>query len=83
MPLLSRPAFGPGIATTFITVGALLIVWTVTWYWAFGRTGKTQVPWYSFWILGLFLTGLTFVIIGLAVGSIGRAARRSELPPPT
>ncbi|OWK46428.1 hypothetical protein [Fimbriiglobus ruber] len=34
-----------------------------------------------FWLLGLFLTGITLVAIGLLLGSIGRAARKSELPP--
>ena len=34
-----------------------------------------------FWLVGLFLTGLTLVIIGLLLGQIGQAARRAEMPP--
>jgi hypothetical protein len=31
---------------------------------------------------GLFLSGVVLVTIGVAVGHIGRAARRAEIPPP-
>lgn len=82
MPLLSKPAFGPGLALTFITVGALIDVWTGVYYLLAilpqgGPSSENQL----FWVLGLFLTGLTFLVVGITLGPIGRAARQAELPP--
>jgi hypothetical protein len=82
MPILTQPAFGPRVAITFITVGALIDVWTAVWYFAFIRPQPgpmTNNQW--FWTVGLLLTGLTFIVIGAFLGSIGRAARKAELPP--
>jgi hypothetical protein len=83
MPILTQPAFGPRVAITFITAGALIDVWTAVWYYAYIRPQPgpmTNHQW--FWIVGLFLTGLTFILIGAFLGSIGRAARKAEMPPP-
>lgn len=83
MPILSHPAFGPRAALVYITVGALLDVWVAVWYFAFARNGNEPLSSTTqFWLLGLFLTGLTLLVIGLLLGQIGRAARKAELPPP-
>jgi hypothetical protein len=82
MPLLSQPAFGPRTAIIYITIGALLDVWTTVWYFTFARdqTGHiSRDTW--FWLAGLFLSGLTLMVIGLLLGNIGRSARKAELPP--
>ena len=88
MSILTHPAFGPRASLIYITVGVLMDVWTAVWYFAFARghiaadgssVVMTNTTW--FWVVGLFLTGLTFVIIGLLLGHIGQAARRSEMPP--
>jgi len=80
MAILSQPAFGPATALIYVTAGALLDVWTVVWYYAFAR-GQTLENRTWFWLVGLFLTGLTFMVLGILLGPIGRAARKSELPP--
>jgi hypothetical protein len=78
MPILTQPAFGPKAALSYITVGALIDVWVCVWYWTREtELSRTQ----SFWVGGLFLTGLTLLVIGFLLGPIGRAARRAELPP--
>lgn len=79
MPMLTYPTFGPKTALIYITVGALIDVWTLVWYFTRERplTGTQQ-----FWVIGLVLTGLTFLVLGLLLGQIGRAARRAEMPPP-
>jgi hypothetical protein len=82
MPMLSNPAFGPRTAIAYITVGALLDVWTAVWYFTFARDQEgniSQNTW--FWLCGLFLTGLVLIVIGLLLGNIGRSARKAELPP--
>jgi hypothetical protein len=79
MPMLSQPAFGPRTALAYVTFGTLTCVWTVVWYYT--REYKlSQGQW--FWVSGLFLTGTTFVVLGLVLGRLGRAARQAELPPP-
>src|SRR5579871_6640422 len=66
-------------AVIYITIGAIMDVWTVLWYLWMNRHGTTDDAPY-FWCYGFFLTGLTLIIIGLALGRIGRAARHAEAP---
>lgn len=80
MPLMSQPAFGPKLAIGFITGGCLIDVWTLVWRYTIAPPDLN--PNQKFWFWGLLLTGLTFVVIGAFLGSIGRAARKAELPPP-
>ena len=82
MPLLSKPAFGPRTAIIYITIGSLIDVWTAVWYMTYAKDNEGNISrntW--FWLAGLFLTGLTLIIIGFFLGRIGRAARKAELPP--
>lgn len=81
MPILSQPAFGPRTALGYVTVGALLDVWTTVWYFAFiqGAEHPSNTTW--FFLVGLFLTGITLIALGLTLGPIGQAARRAEMPP--
>ena len=79
MPILTQPTFGPRTALIYVTIGALIDVWTLVWYYTRDRalTNSEQ-----FWVVGLGLTGLTLIVLGLLLGQIGRAARRAEMPPP-
>lgn len=82
MGMMSHPAFGPKAALAYITVGALMDVWTAVWYFAKVRPhpeSVTENTW--FWLSGLFITGLVLMGIGFFLGQIGRAARKAELPP--
>lgn len=79
---MRSPTFGPKAALTYVTIGALLALWTGVWYFAF-RNG--EVPLSStakFWVTGLFLTGLMLVLIGLLLGPLGRNANKVEQAPP-
>ncbi len=70
------------MAVIYVTIGALLDVWTTIWYIWMNRHGtETDGPY--FWCYGFFFTGLTLMIIGLALGQIGRAARHAEAPADT
>jgi hypothetical protein len=82
MPLLSRPGFGPKASLVYITIGCLMDVWVAVWYFTIVRGAEEETPrttW--FWLIGLFLTGFSLLVIGLLLGRIGQSARRSELPP--
>jgi hypothetical protein len=78
MPMLSHPAFGPRTALAYVTGGTLLCVWTAVWYYT-REYELTRSQW--FWVAGFFLSGMTFVILGVILGPLGRAARQAELPP--
>jgi hypothetical protein len=84
MSMLSNPAFGPRLAVAYVTIGALIDVWTAVWYLAFAQSGTSGAglsnnAW--FWVTGFFLTGLTLIALGLLIGPLGQFARKSELPP--
>src|SRR5687767_11118386 len=78
MPILSHPAFGPRTALAYVTGGTLMCVWTAVWYYT-REYELTRSQW--FWVAGFFLSGLTFVFLGLLLGPLGRAARQAEMPP--
>jgi hypothetical protein len=84
--LTEGPMFSPKTAASarmavgYITFGALLVVWTVIWYIYLQRHDASDRPYY--WCAGFFFTGVTFIVIGLAVGRIGRQARHADIPPP-
>jgi hypothetical protein len=79
MPILSQPAFGPKLSIGFITGGTLIDVWVLVWRYTLAPQELTPTQRFMFW--GLLLTGATFLIIGAFLGSIGRAARKAEMPP--
>ena len=81
MPMMTKPAFGPRAAIAYVTGGALLDVWVAVWYYFFTRHEPDPPRYELFMLTGLFLTGLTFMLIGFYLGRIGRAARKAELPP--
>ena len=68
------------MAIVYITIGAIMDVWSGLWYFYMHRHEPGADGPY-FWCYGFFLTGLTLIIIGLALGRIARAARHDEAPP--
>jgi hypothetical protein len=82
MAILSKPSSAARTSLIYITVGALMDIWSAVWWW-YLRNHQPDAPagvWYV--CGGLFLTGLVLLAIGLMVGHIGRSARHAELPPP-
>jgi hypothetical protein len=83
MPILSKPSAAARTSLTYITIGTLMVVWTGV-HFAYlhkhpPESGHDSV---YYWVSGFMITGLALLIIGLAVGQIGRQARHAELPPP-
>ncbi|GAC1345379.1 MAG: hypothetical protein NVSMB14_08720 [Isosphaeraceae bacterium] len=70
------------MAIIYITIGALIDVWTAVFYAYDQKRGMSETA--HFFCAGFFFTGLVLICIGLLVGKIGRAARMSEVtaPPP-
>jgi hypothetical protein len=70
----------------YITVGAIIDVWTATYYFFVLRPASAEHADRSqdwFWVAGFFFTGLALLIIGIFLGQIGRAAGKAEVAPAT
>jgi hypothetical protein len=80
MAILSKPSPAAQTSLIYITIGALTDVWSAIWY-AYLRHNPPAADSTWYWCYGFFLSGLALLIIGLAVGRIGRSARHAELPP--
>jgi hypothetical protein len=85
-PIMSKPSKAAHMAILFVTAGALLMVWSGVWYaWMMHQSPPDpNQPHNDGWLYvcyAIFLSGLTLFIIGFALGRIGRAGRRAELPP--
>src|SRR5262245_47688335 len=81
MPLSANPS--ARTALTYITAGALIGIWAGVWWW-YMRTqpaGDVDRTWW-YVCTGLLLSGAILIIIGLAIGRIGRSARHADAPPP-
>jgi hypothetical protein len=79
MRLLNQLASSSRPALVYITVGALVVVWTGVWYVHLFNYPPEYGAYY--WCTGLLVTGLTLVGIGLGLDRIGRPARQADLPP--
>ncbi len=79
MLMLNQTQWTKGSRTglLFFTGGVLLAVWVAVWY--FTRSGEPPLSDNGrFWIIGLLLTGVTFVVIGIMQGAISRVAQKTE-----
>jgi hypothetical protein len=81
MPVLSKPSAAAFTALTYITLGALIDVWSAIWYIYLANTGRASNDPVWYWCYGFLLTGLALLVIGFGLGQIGRSARHAELPP--
>jgi hypothetical protein len=72
-----KQATSATMAIVYITVGALMAVWTTVYYFYLQQHGPTGNEY--FWCGGLFFSGLVLIGIGLMVGQIGRSARAAEV----
>jgi len=77
---LTRPSSAAFTSLIYITIGALMDVWSgIWWYYMTRGHGPDNVAmWYVCY--GFLLTGAVLIVIGFAVGRIGRSARKAEVP---
>jgi hypothetical protein len=74
----NKPSAAARMALAYITLGALTVIWTGVW-WAYLRTQEVASVNPYYYCVGLMLTGFTLLVIGLALGRIGRAARPADV----
>jgi hypothetical protein len=78
--ILSKPSTTALAAVIYVTVGALIDVWSGIWY-SYLRHAPPDNDFTWYWCYGFLLTGAVLFVIGLMIGRIGRSARHAELPP--
>ncbi len=79
-PILSKPSSAAPTSLFYITVGALMTVWSGIWFFYLSRNGSDhQFVYYL--CTGFLVTGLVLMTIGMLIGPMGRFARKAELPP--
>src|SRR5262245_44793272 len=80
-PNLPQPSYGARFSIFYITVGALLLIWSGVWYyWIRVRDAAPPGDGRYFVCTGLFLSGLAVLIIGLLIGRIGQEAKNADVP---
>jgi len=75
----TKQAAAAKTSLTYLTVGALTVVWTVIWYVYLKNNGAA--PNTFLWVYGFLATGVVLLIIGGGVGVIGRSAMPAETAP--
>jgi hypothetical protein len=82
MPIMSKPSSAARTALIYITLGTLMVIWTIIWFIWMRDHPESAGDFEHYACVGFLITGIALVVIGLAVGQIGRSARHAELPPP-
>jgi RsiW-degrading membrane proteinase PrsW (M82 family) len=66
-------------ALTYITLGALTVIWAGVWYiYLYNNPPVTQTAYY--WCRGFLLTGLTLAVIGFGLSLINRSVQPADMP---
>lgn len=79
MPLASSTSSAARTSLIYITIGSLIVIWTGVWYFYLNNNPPYH-PSLHYFLVGLGVTGLTLIVIGLAVGRIGSSAKQADLP---
>jgi len=80
MWLFNQASSAARISLTYITVGAMSVVWTGVWY-VYLYNNPPEAHGAFYWCAGFLVTGLILILIGFGLGHIGRSAQRADLPP--
>lgn len=75
----TKQATSAKTSIAYLTIGALTVVWSVIYYLYLKRTEASDLTF--LWCYGFFFSGLVLIVIGLAVGRLGRAAMPAEVAP--
>jgi len=80
MWLLDQASSAARISLTYITIGAMTVIWTGVWYvYLYNNPPESHGVFY--WCGGFLVTGLILILIGFGLGHIGRSAQCADLPP--
>jgi hypothetical protein len=76
-PIPSKQSSAAPTALIYITLGALMAIWSGLWFlYNNNNNGSRGV---NYVCAGLLLTGIAFLVIGFGLGKISRKAQEGEL----
>ena len=79
-PLMSKPSGAAPATLVYITLGAIMTVWSGIWYMYLANNPPDHQV-INYICYGFLITGIVLLIIGVILGPISRWARHAELPP--
>ena len=68
-------------ALIYVTVGALIVIWTGIWYCYLYNNPPPEASTVYYWCTGFFITGLALVFIGIGLGRINQPVPQPIAPP--
>jgi len=77
-PILNKPSSGGSTALVYITLGALLTVWSLIWFLYQNNNGSPSTG-IKYVCLGLLLTGISLLVIGGLVGRMAHKVHNAEV----
>jgi len=80
MWLFNQASSTARISLTYITLGAMSVIWTVVWY-VYLCNNPPESHGVFYWCAGFLVTGLILILIGFGLGHFGRSAQRADLSP--
>ncbi len=80
-PVLSKPSGAAPASIFYITLGALMTVWSGIWYSYMRNHASDGNSTWSYVCMGCLMTGIVLLVIGFCLGPISRWSRHAELPP--
>ena len=80
MWLFNQASSTARISLTYITLGAMSVIWTVVWY-VYLCNNPPESHGVFYWCAGFLVTGIILILIGFGLGHIGRSAQRADPPP--
>lgn len=79
-PLMSKPSGAAPASLFYITLGAVMTVWSGIWF-MYLHNNPPGHAFVNYVCYGFLITGIVLVAIGFTLGPISRWARHAELPP--
>jgi len=79
-PLMSKPSGAAPATLVYITLGAIMTVWSGIWFMYLSNNPPTHQA-INYLCYGFLITGIVLLVIGIILGPISRWARHAELPP--
>ncbi len=80
-PTLNKPSGAAPASLIYITIGALMAVWSGIWFMYQRNNAISTHSGQSYVCLGFLVTGLVLMAIGFGLGPLARIARHAEIPP--
>ena len=80
MWLFNKASSAARISLTYITIGAMSVIWSGVWY-VYLYNNPPEAHGVFYWCAGFLVTGLMLILIGFGLGHIGRSAQSADLPP--